>query len=191
MKSKVSVGAHSLTVYRTGLLGVKLATEYFNTELDKTRSERNTRTTTTSTNNSNNEVTDIENDSRQGISLNRLLSRSSSDRNSIRIAHESGQFAVRKTSEIISAQTIIGLKHNEEVDNIDKWAEQMQEPTLIKKIQNFFCWKEDKIMSNTENSLHISTTNNNNSNNNSNTTPPPPPNNNNTNINTITTKENP
>ena len=139
VKRKVSVGAHSLNVYLAGLYGIKIATEYFNNELERTRSRNTTL-----------------NEDIESLTLQQRITQtavSDTDTNIFLILLKSSREASRRASEV----TEQGTKQNEEVLNIDEWAENIKEPTLIQRFKTLI-WKEETILSSTESTLHNITT---------------------------------
>jgi hypothetical protein len=139
MSSKTSIGAHSLKVYRRGLKGVKLATQYLNGQLDVTQRANVLHSQ------------DSGGINEGGITLVTKTHRSSStstiDADLMKIAQGSSAFVASFLSEDeeqaqeqeesegdVEAGSAQMTRHNQEVKEIDQWAANMQTPTLMEKI---------------------------------------------------------
>jgi hypothetical protein len=152
MSSKTSIGAHSLKVYRRGLKGVKLATQYLNGQLDVTQNSNFLHPEAAS------EVTHKshgDGEDKNGIVMTTKTHRSSStstiEADLMKIAQGSSAFVAtfleedeedgdddheqrREKGDVEEGTRSEMKRHNEEVKEIDQWAAQMQTPTVMEKI---------------------------------------------------------
>lgn len=152
MSSKTSIGAHSLYVYRRGLKAVRLATQYLNGQLDETQKRNVFRI-------------DEDHNDVDGIALSQCRSSTMSiDANVMSIAKESSIYVASNLSDDqqdpgLQKQDPEIKKHNQEVSDIDQWATNLQNPSMLEKL---FTWigfgkQNDDIVSDSEvsNTLHL------------------------------------
>ncbi len=123
MRSKVSVGAHSLNAYRCGLLGVKYATEFLTGQVDEIQQS------------------EAREDEENGVTLSQRSIRSSSTLSvDMRRAQQSGIFA-RQRASLLATQAMD--PHNEGVTHADEWAAQLQSETFVEKMFKLLGWNAE------------------------------------------------